>query len=109
MGLTHDKGGETQEKLKGFFRRFSGAAASLLLLDYDGTLAPFRVDRFKAQPWAGVRELLNQIQNQKKTKMVVISGRPASEIVPLLGLDTPPEVWGLHGAERLYPDGRREL
>jgi trehalose-phosphatase len=27
----------------------------------------------------------------------------------MLGLDTPLEVWGLHGAERLYPDGRREL
>ena len=27
----------------------------------------------------------------------------------MLGLDPPPEVWGLHGAERLYPDGRRAL
>ena len=31
------------------------------------------------------------------------------EIAPLLGLETPLEVWGLHGAERLLPDGRREL
>jgi len=27
----------------------------------------------------------------------------------MLGLDPPLEVWGLHGAERLYPDGRRQL
>ena len=27
----------------------------------------------------------------------------------MLALDPPLEVWGLHGAERLYPDGRREL
>jgi trehalose-phosphatase len=27
----------------------------------------------------------------------------------MLALDPAPEVWGLHGAERLYPDGRREL
>ncbi len=27
----------------------------------------------------------------------------------MLWLDPPLEVWGLHGAERLYPDGRREL
>ena len=81
----------------------------LLLLDYDGTLAPFRVDRFKARPWAGVRELLNLIQKQEKTRMVVITGRPAGEVAPLLGLETPLEVWGLHGAERLYRDGRREL
>jgi trehalose-phosphatase len=81
----------------------------LLLLDYDGTLAPFRVDRFKARPWAGVRELLTRIQKQGRTRMVAITGRPAAEIAPLLGLETPLEVWGLHGAERLYPDGRREL
>ncbi len=99
----------TAEKLKSFFSCFAGAAHSLLLLDYDGTLAPFRLDRFKARPWAGVRALLNRIQDQKKTRVVVISGRPAGEIVPLLGLDTPPEVWGLHGAEQLHPDGHREL
>ncbi len=79
------------------------------MLDYDGTLAPFRVDRFKTKPWAGVRELLHSIQNQEKTRLVVVTGRPAGEVVPLLELETPPEVWGLHGVERLYPDGRREL
>ncbi len=41
--------------------------------------------------------------------MAVITGRPAAEIAPMLGLDPPLEVWGLHGAERLFPDGRREL
>lgn len=99
---------ETAERLNCFFGRFATLRTALLLLDYDGTLAPFRVDRFHAKPWAGVRDLLNYIQNQKRTRIVIISGRPAGEIVPLLNLDTPPEVWGLHGAERLYPDGRRE-
>ncbi len=80
-----------------------------MLLDYDGTLAPFRVDRFQALPWAGVRDLLNQIQNQGCTRIVVVTGRPAAEILPLLGVEPAPEVWGLHGAERLRPDGRREL
>jgi trehalose 6-phosphate phosphatase len=100
-------------ELDNFFAAFAHANSALLLLDYDGTLAPFRVDRFKAQPWAGVRELLNRIQNSAEssiaTRIVLISGRPASEIVPLLGLDRPVEVWGLHGAERLHPDGGREL
>ncbi len=79
------------------------------MLDYDGTLASFRVDRFTARPWAGVRELLNLIQSQKKTRLVVVTGRPPREIQPLLALEAPVEVWGLHGAERLYPDGRSEL
>jgi len=80
-----------------------------LLLDYDGTLAGFRVDRFKAKPWAGVRELLADIQQQGRTRIAVVTGRPAEEVPWMLGLDPPPEVWGLHGAERLYPNGRRAL
>jgi trehalose 6-phosphate phosphatase len=103
--LTHD----AEIKLQTFFRGFAGAARSLLLLDYDGTLAPFRVDRFKAAPWAGVRELLNHIQSQEKNRIEVISGRPGAEILRLLDLESPPTVWGLHGAERLYLGGRREL
>ena len=84
-----------------------------MLLDYDGTLAPFRVDRFKARPWAGVRELLNSIQSPGEqsiaTRLVFISGRPGGEVLQLLDLDSSVEVWGLHGSERLYPDGRRKL
>jgi trehalose-phosphatase len=100
---------EAEDKLEKFFGAFAGAAGALLLLDYDGTLAGIRVDRFEARPWAGVRELLARIQRQGRTRMAVITGRPAKEIAPLLGLDPPLEVWGLHGAERLYPDGRQEL
>jgi trehalose-phosphatase len=100
---------EATERLNEFFAKFAGGARPLLLLDYDGTLAPFRVDRFTARPWAGVRELLARIQRQGQTRMAVVTGRPAAEIAPLLGLDPPLEVWGLHGAERLYSDGRREL
>lgn len=100
---------EAAEKLETFFAAFSGGKPPLLLLDYDGTLAPFRVDRFKARPWAGIRELLARIQHRQRTRITVISGRPAGEVAQLLGLTPPPEIWGLHGAERLHPDGRREL
>lgn len=100
---------EAAERLDEFFAGFAGRTRPLLLLDYDGTLAPIRVDRFQAWPWAGVRAMLTQIQQQGQTQMAVITGRPAGEIAPLLGLDPPLEVWGLHGAERLYPDGRHEL
>jgi trehalose 6-phosphate phosphatase len=100
---------EAQEKVEGFFRSVTEAARPLLLLDYDGTLAPFRVNRFEARPWSGVWEALQKIQENGRTRMVVITGRPAREIEPLLGLEPALEVWGLHGAERLFPDGRREL
>lgn len=100
---------EAAARLDRFFCTFEGAASPLLLLDYDGTLADFRVDRFKARPWAGVRKLLEQIQRQGRTRMAVITGRPPQEIAPLLGIEPRLEVWGLHGAARLYPDGRYEL
>jgi trehalose-phosphatase len=100
---------EAADKLEQFFLAFAAAAPPLLLLDYDGTLAPFRIDRFQARPFAGVRELLAAIQRQGRTRIVIVTGRPAQEIWPLLGLDPPLEVWGLHGAERIHPDGRREL
>jgi len=100
---------DASEKLEAFFSAFGGNARPLLLLDYDGTLAPFRVNRFEARPFAGVRKLLAKIQRQQKTRILVITGRPAGEIAPMLGLDPQLEVWGLHGAERLFPDGRREL
>ncbi len=99
----------TAQKLDAFFGALAGAPQALLLLDYDGTLAGFRVDRFKARPWAGVLELLKQIHEQKRTRMAVVTGRPAEEIPRMLPLVPQVEVWGLHGGERLHPDGRREL
>jgi trehalose-phosphatase len=101
---------QTAARLEEFFCAFGSATGRpLLLLDYDGTLSAFRVDRFKARPWAGVSQLLGRIQAEGRTRMAVITGRPAAEIEPMLKLTPPLEVWGLHGAERLYADGRREL
>jgi trehalose-phosphatase len=100
---------ETTDRLDEFFAGFAAQGIPHLLLDYDGTLSAFRVDRFQSQPFAGVREALGQIQRAGRTRMAVITGRPAAEIGPMLALETPLEVWGLHGAERLYPDGRRVL
>jgi trehalose-phosphatase len=100
---------QAAKKLDEFFGAVSAAPMSLLLLDYDGTLAGFRVNRCEAKPWAGVSELLTSIQRQGRTKIAFITGRPAEEIPPMLGLDLSPEVWGLHGAERLHPSGRREM
>ncbi len=105
---------EATKVVDDFFSSVDAKARPLLLLDYDGTLAPFRVDRTKARPYTGVREALARIQSAGRTRMVVVTGRPAKEISPLLRgnppvLPEPLEVWGLHGAERLHADGKREL
>lgn len=100
---------EAAEKIKQFLGEFAQSADPLLLLDYDGTLAPFRRDRFQARPWAGVRNLLQSIYSRGRTQIKVVSGRPAREVAQLLDLNPPPETWGLHGSERLYPNGVCEL
>jgi trehalose 6-phosphate phosphatase len=100
---------EATEKLEHFFAAVRGTARSILLLDYDGSMAPFRLNRYEARPYAGVRELLARIQSLGRTRMAVITGRPAGDIGKLLPLKPLLEVWGLHGAERLFPNGRREI
>lgn len=84
------------------------APQALLMLDYDGTLAPFRVERLEAIPYPGVRELLSELFTVEKARAVVVSGRGAREVAGLLGIDPHPEVWGSHGMERLMPDDSLE-
>ncbi len=95
--------------LPDFFASVRAAGRRALLLDYDGTLAPFRVERDQAVPYPGVREALRAIIEARGTRVVVISGRAARELPPLLGLERPPEIWGTHGWERLMPDGTYEV
>jgi trehalose 6-phosphate phosphatase len=75
------------------------------MLDYDGTLAPFREERDRAVPYPGVRETLDKIMHSDRTRLVVISGRAIADLMPLLGLATFPEIWGSHGWERRRADG----
>jgi trehalose-phosphatase len=99
----------TEPLLESFLRRLTAAPRCVLFLDYDGTLAPFVVMRQQAKPYPGVVPLLETILSDPGTRLVVVSGRPAEEVRGLLGLDPPPEIWGSHGMERRFPDGRREL
>jgi trehalose-phosphatase len=81
---------------------------SLLMLDYDGTLAPFHIDRFQATPYAGVEDRLATLSALPRVRLVLISGRSARELRSLLPSDTKAEIWGSHGWERLKSDGSYE-
>jgi trehalose 6-phosphate phosphatase len=82
---------------------------SVLLLDYDGTLAPFTTDRQQAFPYEGVAMLLEEIMRSGRTRVGIVTGRTAHEVVFFLGTEPIPEVWGSHGLQRLRPDGRCEM
>jgi trehalose-phosphatase len=94
--------------LERFFADLGRAKARALLLDYDGTLAPFQIERDRAFPYPGVRELLRAMQQAGHTRLVVVSGRAIADLAPLLGLDPLPELWGAHGWERQRPGGAHE-
>ncbi len=83
-----------------FLERLRTAPARVLLLDYDGTLAPFVVDRTLAWPYPEVPPLIGKIMAQG-TRVVLISGRPVRELLLLMRISPQPEIWGSHGLERL--------
>lgn len=97
---------ETNPVLEKFWNELSSSQKRTLVLDYDGTLAPFCQDRFCAFPYPGVRQALCGILESGHTRVAMVTGRPASELIALLGLSPFPEIWGLHGMERLLPDGQ---
>jgi trehalose 6-phosphate phosphatase len=79
---------------------------SLLILDYDGTLAPFNKIREAAFPYEGVVERLHQLLNLKNTRVVVVSGRSIQDMYHLLpsGL----ELWGSYGFQKRSAEGKEE-
>lgn len=95
--------------LDAFFRRLAREERRILLLDYDGTLAPFRVERTEAVPYPGLRRRLEALLRAGHTRVAIISGRATEEVADLLGVEPCPEVWGSHGWERRLPDGTVEV
>ena len=93
--------------LAAFYERVAAVPGRVLMLDYDGTLAPFHVQPERAVPYPEVAAVIERIVSGEATRVVIVSGRPADEVPPLLCLSKPPEIWGSHGWERLLPDGRR--
>jgi trehalose-phosphatase len=89
-----------------FFAKLIRASQRWLLLDYDGTLAPFRVERGAARPYEEVVGVLGELVGCPETRVVIISGRALADLIPLLdGIRPLPELWGSHGWERRRPDG----
>lgn len=88
-----------------FFHRLSSARSAVLMLDYDGTLAPFKEDRLQTQFYPGVRARIERLSSIKDDGLVFISGRNARELRELMGLAKPVDIWGSHGRELLAANG----
>ena len=88
-----------------FFDKLRNAAASVLLLDYDGTLAPFQTERHSAYPYPQVVPLLEGILDTGRTRVVIVTGRSIADLRPLLNPLRAVEIWGSHGIEHLSANG----
>jgi trehalose-phosphatase len=93
----------------GLWQRLRSAPRSLLMLDYDGTLAPFHINRFEATPYPGVEDRLATLSALSQVRLVLVSGRSAHELRNLLRPGIRTEIWGSHGREQLRNDGSYKL
>ena len=94
---------------KDFWKALSASRSSILMLDYDGTLAPFHQEKMKAFPYAGVGTRLEQIASLDRNRLILVTGRPVRELPLLLPVAARLEMWGSHGRERRMPDGSYKL
>ncbi|MCK4547421.1 MAG: trehalose-phosphatase [Candidatus Eisenbacteria sp.] len=86
--------------IPGFWKHLSNARARYLALDYDGTLAPFHENRMKAFPLQGITGCLSAIRESPDTSLAIVSGRPVTELLELMG-DVGIMIVGSHGWETL--------
>lgn len=89
----------------GHWRRVARARHRMLMLDYDGTLAPLTAVREEARPTAGVLDLLRRIVDDGASAVAIVSGRPLRELERFVG-GMPITLVGEHGWERRSTDGR---
>lgn len=88
-----------------FFAEAARAPERLLMLDYDGTLSPYRARRDEAVPYTGIREVLEASLAGARCRTVIVSGRSIADLLPLLGIGGAIEIWGCHGWERMRAGG----
>jgi len=85
-----------------FWERVAASRHAILLLDYDGTLAPFHADRMQARLYPGMDERLQRLAELDNTTVALVSGRPVAEIQKLTGF-TNLLIAGTHGFELYRP------
>ncbi|HET9942073.1 MAG TPA: hypothetical protein VFR05_01955 [Terriglobia bacterium] len=97
------------ERMASFFQAVAEARSRLLVIDYEGTLAPSSQSDKCSSPYAGISERLECITRECNTYVVAISGRRAHDVRRMLGTRIVHEIWGDDGLERLHCDGRYEV
>ncbi len=82
---------------------YQQAAKRCILLDYDGTLAPYKKDPAQALPDNQLLQLLHKISTDEKNEVIIISGRDADTLQKWLG-HLPLTLVAEHGAAIKYKE-----
>ena len=77
--------GLTAEIRAGMMKEYSAARHRLFLLDYDGTLVPYRVDPASARPGRRAMTILKTLAADPANHIVIISGRDRKSLGDWLG------------------------
>ncbi|MCJ7710804.1 MAG: trehalose-phosphatase, partial [Chloroflexi bacterium] len=87
-----------QPPLADLRRAFATASHRICYLDYDGTLVPLAARPADAAPGPAIAEILRGLARQRATTVVIVSGRPATDLARWFG--HLPEIWlaAEHGA-----------
>ena len=86
------------------WERIERHSPRLLMLDFDGTLAPFEVDRMAVKVPPATIEALERISHRAVDRVAIITGRPIREVRGLLG-DLRIHMAGEHGWEERNVQG----
>jgi trehalose 6-phosphate synthase/phosphatase len=93
--------------ITGFRQAYRSAERRCLVLDYDGTLVPFARDRTTAGPDGRVLDTLKVLGSAEGNNVVLISGRPRSDLDRWFG-SLPMTLIAEHGGWVRRPDGAWE-
>ena len=85
-------------------QRLRGADRLLLMLDFDGTLAPIVPHPPDARIPPVAMSALRALRTHPKVELAIISGRAASDVRSLVGL-AGIHYFGSHGREQISPEG----
>jgi trehalose 6-phosphate synthase/phosphatase len=89
---------------QGLVAAFTSAKSRLLLLDYDGTLAPFATHPDQAEPSATLLALLERVCELPCTRVAIVSGRSRHSLHDWFG-HLAMDLFAEHGAWRRDQDG----
>ncbi|MCC5876362.1 MAG: hypothetical protein JJU11_09120 [Candidatus Sumerlaeia bacterium] len=80
-----------------FYQRIANSQQALLVLDYDGTIAPYHTRSEEAFIAPGITERLVALHRTGHTRIIFNTGRSCDNILNIARLPFPVEVWGCHG------------